>query len=75
VNKALKFSREQAYGFRLNIPAGTALRFEPGETREVLLVALGGKRTVYGMNALVSGKLSSQHKSALAKIKKAGYQE
>jgi urease subunit beta len=57
-NKELKFEREQAYGFRLNIPAGTALRFEPGEAREVELVEVGGEKTVYGMNALVNGKLS-----------------
>jgi urease beta subunit len=73
-NKELKFEREKAYGFRLNIPAGTALRFEPGEAREVEVVELGGKRKVYGMNALVNGKLSSKRESALGKAKKAGYQ-
>jgi urease subunit beta len=72
-NKALQFEREQAYGFRLNIPAGTALRFEPGEAREVELVEVGGKKTVYGMNALVNGKLSSKRTSALSKGKKANY--
>lgn len=72
-NKELKFEREQAYGFRLNIPAGTALRFEPGEAREVELVELGGKKIVYGMNALVNGKLSSKQTSALSKAKKANY--
>ena len=46
-----------AYGMRLNIPAGTAVRFEPGDTKEVELVALGGTRTVYGINGLVNGKL------------------
>ncbi len=50
VNRALRFHREQAYGFRLDIPAGTAVRFEPGETRQVVLVALGGRRWVFGMN-------------------------
>ncbi len=73
-NKALKFGREEAYGFRLNIPAGTALRFEPGEAREVELVEVGGKKTVYGMNALVSGKLSSKRTAALSKAKKAAYE-
>jgi len=57
VNRALDFDRSAAYGMRLNIPAGTAVRFEPGDTREVSLVALGGTRTVYGINGLVNGKL------------------
>ena len=56
-NGALQFDREQARGFRLNIPAGTAVRFEPGQDRTVELVALAGLRVVYGFNALVSGKL------------------
>jgi urease subunit gamma/beta len=74
LNSARTFAkREQAYGFRLNIPAGTALRFEPGEAREVELVELGGRKTVYGMNALVNGKLSSKRTSALSKAKKASY--
>jgi urease beta subunit len=57
VNRALAFDRQTAYGMRLNIPAGTAVRFEPGDTKEVELVALGGTRTVYGINGLVNGKL------------------
>jgi len=57
VNRALDFDRAAAYGTRLNIPAGTAVRFEPGDTKEVDLVALAGTRTVYGINALVNGKL------------------
>jgi urease subunit beta len=57
VNRALDHDRAASYGMRLNIPAGTAVRFEPGDTREVELVALGGARTVYGMNGLVQGKL------------------
>src|SRR3989440_4325305 len=57
VNRALDFDREAAYGMRLNIPAGTAVRFEPGDTREIELVALGGTRTVFGINGLVNGKL------------------
>ncbi len=57
VNRALDFDRGIAYGMRLNIAAGTAVRFEPGDTREVDLVALGGARTVYGINGLVNGKL------------------
>src|SRR5712671_2794342 len=56
-NPALKFDRRQARGMRLDIAAGTAVRFEPGQTREVTLVALAGKRTVYGFRADVMGKL------------------
>jgi urease subunit beta len=56
-NTALLFDREKSKGFRLNIPAGTAVRFEPGQERTVELVALAGDRTVYGFNAKVMGKL------------------
>jgi len=56
-NSALDFNRETAKGFRLNIPAGTAVRFEPGQTREVELVAYAGDRQVYGFNAKVMGGL------------------
>jgi len=57
VNPALRFDRDAALGFRLNIPAGTAVRFEPGDTREVELVAFAGTREVYGLNNLVNGPL------------------
>ena len=57
VNRSLAFDRTQAYGMRLNIAAGTAVRFEPGDSREVELVALGGTRTVHGLNALTNGAL------------------
>ena len=57
VNPALRFEREEAYGMRLNIAAGTAVRFEPGDTKEVNLVALGGTREVYGLNNKIDGKL------------------
>ena len=56
-NTALRFDRGAARGFRLNIPAGTAVRFEPGDTKEVELVALAGSREVYGLNNKVDGKL------------------
>ena len=56
-NPALKFERKKARGMRLDIAAGTAVRFEPGQTREVTLVALAGKRTVYGFRQDVMGKL------------------
>ena len=56
-NPALKFERKKARGMRLDIAAGTAVRFEPGQTRDVQLVALAGKRTVYGFRGDVMGKL------------------
>ena len=56
-NRALNFDRKRAYGFRLQVPAGTAVRFEPGEAKKVTLVALGGNRVAYGINGLVSGRL------------------
>ena len=56
-NPALNFDRDKARGCRLDIPAGTAVRFEPGQTREVALVALAGTRTVYGFRQAVMGKL------------------
>ncbi|WP_313738150.1 urease subunit beta [Acinetobacter sp.] len=58
-NDALQFDRKQAKGFRLNIAAGTAIRFEPGQKRNVELVALAGKREVYGFAGRVMGKLDS----------------
>ncbi len=57
VNRALEFDRKKARGFRLNVPAGTAARFEPGDSKEVELVALAGSREVYGLNNLTNGKL------------------
>jgi urease subunit beta len=56
-NDALKFERKAAYGMRLNIAAGTAVRFEPGQTRTIQLVALAGDRVVYGFQGKVMGKL------------------
>lgn len=57
VNPALDFDRAASRGFRLNLPAGTAARFEPGDTREVELVAFAGTRQIYGFNNLVDGPL------------------
>ena len=57
VNSALSFDRARALGFRLNITAGNAVRFEPGDTKEVSLVALAGRREVYGLNNKVNGRL------------------
>jgi len=59
VNPALQFDREATKGMRLNIPAGTAIRFEPGDDREVELVAIAGRREIYGFNGLVEGKVDS----------------
>lgn len=59
-NAALSFDRERARGFRLDIPAGTAVRFEPGQSREVTLVALSGSGTVWGFNGKVNGPLKPQ---------------
>ncbi len=64
VNSALKFPRAEARGFRLNIAAGTAVRFEPGDTREVEVVALAGSREVYGLNRGVEGLLDRAKRPA-----------
>jgi len=58
VNTALVFDRQRAYGRRLDIPSGTAVRFEPGESRRVALIPLAGKRVVHGFNAAVNGPLA-----------------
>ena len=58
-NKALIFNREITLGMRLDIPAGTAIRFEPGDTTEVKLVSYSGYRNVFGFNALINGSLDS----------------
>jgi urease subunit beta len=60
VNKQVDFDREKAFGMRLNVPAGTAVRFEPGEEKEVELVAFGGKQQVHGFNNLVDGDASAK---------------
>ncbi|AFY77044.1 urease, beta subunit [Pleurocapsa sp. PCC 7327] len=62
VNEALQFDRERTKGMRLNIPAGTAIRFEPGDEKEVELVSLAGSREVYGSNGLVNGRLDKKKK-------------
>lgn len=73
VNKALLFPRVKAYGYHLNIPAGTSVRFEPGETRQVELTEYGGKKIVYGFSGLVNGRLGSKKAFALDKAKKRGF--
>jgi urease beta subunit len=59
-NPALRFDRAGARGFRLDIPAGTAVRFEPGQERDVVLVAIGGRRHVYGFQGAVMGPLETE---------------
>ncbi|MCE7979430.1 MAG: urease subunit beta [Nitrospira sp. NTP1] len=74
-NRALRFDREKSYGFRLLVPAGTAVRFEPGESKRVTLVALGGNRIAYGINGLVNGKLddASVKQKALETAQEQGF--
>ncbi len=74
-NRALRFDREKAYGFRLQVPAGTAVRFEPGEDKRVTLVSIAGNRVAYGINGLVNGWLDdSQVKAkALALARQQGF--
>ena len=63
VNDALYFDREQARGMRLDIPAGTAVRFEPGDEREVQLVPFAGSRQVYGFNGRINGQIDTSDRS------------
>jgi urease beta subunit len=67
VNRALRFDRAAAYGMRLNIPAGTAVRFEPGDTKIVPLVEIGGSGNVYGLNGLTNGHANTFTKQAALK--------
>jgi urease subunit beta len=64
-NRALRFDRAQAFGMRLNIPAGTAVRFEPGDEKRVTLVELAGERRVFGLNGLTQG---GAHDTALGRL-------
>ena len=75
VNRALDFPREKAFGFRLNIPSGTSVRFEPGDSKEVELCEMGGKRIVYGFNGLTMGSLKSSivKNSSLQKARTIGF--
>ena len=73
-NAALEFDRTKAYGFRLDIPSGTALRFEPGDTREVPLVEIAGRRVVKGCNGLIDGELSDANlQVALGRVRSQGF--
>jgi len=75
VNRAMDFPRDKAYGYRLNIPAGTSIRFEPGDTKEVELCELAGKRICYGFNGLTMGGLDSTivKNAAIEKAKILGF--
>ncbi|CAM4148682.1 urease subunit beta [Lederbergia lenta] len=63
VNESLQFDRDEAFGFRLNVPAGAAFRFEPGDPKEVELVVLGGERKVYGLNEKTEGSVDRRKNS------------
>jgi urease subunit beta len=75
VNRALDFPREKAFGYRLNIPAGTSVRFEPGDSKEVELCELGGKRVCFGFNALTMGSMNNKtiKTAAIEKARRLGY--
>ena len=64
VNKCLSFDREKTYGYHLDIPSGTSVRFEPGEEKEVQLTAIGGTKRVFGLNALTCAQISEVNKEA-----------
>jgi urease subunit beta len=72
-NRALRFDRAAAFGMRLDVPAGTAVRFEPGDEREVDLVAFGGKRRVVGLNGLADGAVDGDPTAALRRAREAGF--
>ncbi len=74
-NKFLQFSREKAYGYHLNVPSGTSIRFEPGDIKEVELTEYGGLKIVYGFNGLVNGKLATKKQLALKKARKKGFKD
>ena len=67
VNRALRFDRGAAFGMRLNIPAGTAVRFEPGDSKKVTLVEIGGTKHVFGLNGLTSGPTDEATRAAALK--------
>ncbi|GLI52961.1 urease subunit beta [Thermodesulfovibrio yellowstonii] len=75
VNRALKFEREKAFGMRLNIPAGTAVRFEPGEQKKISLVSIEGFKSVYGLNRLTEGSITekSRKEKCIKKARNEGF--
>jgi urease beta subunit len=80
VNRSLRFERARAFGMRLNIPAGSAVRFEPGDNKDITLVALGGAAKVYGLNGLTNGaadqsiEQSARRKAACDAAKSQGFE-
>lgn len=75
-NPALRFDRATAFGMRLNVPAGTAVRFEPGDEKKVTLVALGGARLVHGLNGLTEGAATEEAlEASLARARNLGFVE
>ena len=75
VNRALRFERGKAWGMRLNVPAGTAVRFEPGDEKVVTLVELAGAREVHGLNALADGPVDAPRRdAAVRKAAQSGFQ-
>ena len=75
VNRALRFDRRLAWGMRLNVPAGTAVRFEPGDEKVVTLVELAGLREVHGLNALSEGRVDDARRAAaVEKAARSGFQ-
>jgi urease beta subunit len=76
-NSALKFERENAFGMRLNVPAGSFVRFEPGDEREVGLVRIGGRRIVHGFNGLTQGSLDDPEvrEEAFRRARERGFME
>jgi urease subunit beta len=73
-NKVLMFGRNKTFGYHLNIPSGTSLRFEPGDSRTVELTEFGGKKIVFGFNSLVNGKLTKKQKEiSVSKLNKNGF--
>ncbi|MDE1725975.1 MAG: urease subunit beta [Thaumarchaeota archaeon] len=74
-NKALVFSRKRSYGFHLNIPAGTSVRFEPGDTKEVEITEYSGLKRVYGFSGLVNGDLATRKQIAIKKAQKLGFKD
>jgi urease subunit beta len=73
VNKALEFARADAYGFHLNIPSGTSIRFEPGDTKNVELAEYGGRKIVFGFSGLVNGPLAEKKSEAIEKARRGGF--
>lgn len=74
VNRCLKFDREKAYGFHLDIPSGTSVRFEPGEEKEVSLTAMGGAKRVFGLNDLTCADITESTKQeALERLSEKGF--